>query len=100
MRHVLALFHRAGCTPRVRHRVRSVEVMRSLAAHGEGVGISYSVPASAQSQDGCPLVSLPITDAGAAEPVILARAETGDLFDLQARGWAAVVACLRAVDAP
>ena len=95
VRHMLTLFRRAGFTPVVRHRVRSVEVMRSLAAHGEGVGISYSVPTSNQSQDGCALVSLPITDAAAAEPVILARADAGDLSDLQARAWNTVSATLR-----
>ena len=42
-RHVLGLFRQIGVTPSVMHRVKSLELMRSLAANAEGVGISYTV---------------------------------------------------------
>ncbi len=73
IRHVLGLFRRQNLTPRVAHRVRSLELMRSLAAHGEGVGISYTRPPAAQSYDGSALSVLPIVDPEAAEALILAR---------------------------
>lgn len=41
-RHALQLFRSQGLSPTVAHRVRSLEIMRSLAANGEGVGISYA----------------------------------------------------------
>jgi hypothetical protein len=46
--------------------------MRSFAANGFGVGLSYTRPWGRRSQDGAPLVTVPITDAGT-EPIILAR---------------------------
>jgi DNA-binding transcriptional LysR family regulator len=74
IRHVLGLFRRQDLTPRVAHRVRSLELMRSLATHGEGVGISYTRPPVAQSYDGSPLSVLAITDPDAREPLILTQA--------------------------
>lgn len=71
--HVLGLFRRQGLSPVVAHRAASLEILRSLAAHGEGIGISYSGPAGGSSYDGSPLVTLPILDDEACEPVILAR---------------------------
>ena len=73
VRHMLALFARIGARPLVRHRVQRLEVMRSLAAHGEGVGLSYTNPPGASSYDGAPLCTLPLADAMAAEPLILVR---------------------------
>ena len=67
-----ALFSRAGYAPRIAHRCASLELMRSFAANGLGVGLSYSQPAPRQSPDGKALVVLPVTDAGV-EPVVLAR---------------------------
>jgi hypothetical protein len=46
--------------------------MRSFAANGFGVGLSYTNPAPRQSQDGKPLVTRPILDAGT-EALVLAR---------------------------
>lgn len=40
-----ALFTRAGLVPQIAHRAASLELMRSFAANGLGVGISYSRPA-------------------------------------------------------
>lgn len=73
VRHMLGLFRRVGAEPLVRHRVAALEVMRSLAAHGEGIGITYSGPESRHAYDGTPLASVPIADDLACEPVILAR---------------------------
>ncbi|MFN3955291.1 MAG: LysR family transcriptional regulator [Pararhodobacter sp.] len=73
IRHMLALFDRIGARPLVRHRVRALEVMRSLAAHGEGVGLSYTNPPGAGSYDGARLRTIAIADTIAAEPLILAR---------------------------
>lgn len=71
IRHMLGLFRSVGVTPHVVHRAASVEVLRSLAANGEGVGISYTNPAGTISYDGKALVRVPITDAQAIEPIVL-----------------------------
>jgi DNA-binding transcriptional LysR family regulator len=72
VRHVLGLFRRIGAEPIVHHRVRALEVMRSLAAHGEGIGIAYSGPLGGSAYDGEPLASVPIIEDFAWEPIILA----------------------------
>ena len=69
--HMRALFARAGLAPIVAHRAASLDLMRSLAANGLGVGLSYTNPAARLSQDGRALVTRPITDAGA-EAIVLA----------------------------
>ncbi|MEO8245247.1 MAG: LysR family transcriptional regulator [bacterium] len=69
--HLRALFSRAGLQPRIAHRTATLDLMRSFAANGLGIGLSYSQPAPRISADGMPFVLLPITDAGQ-EPVILA----------------------------
>ncbi len=71
IRHMLGLFRSLGLMPHVAHRAASVEVLRSLAANGEGVGISYTNPAGMISYDGKELVRVPITDAEALEPIVL-----------------------------
>ncbi|WP_050603092.1 LysR family transcriptional regulator [Ruegeria sp. 6PALISEP08] len=75
--HILGLFRRMGLRPTVAHRAASLEIQRSLAAHGEGIGISYASPPSSISYDGRLLVGIPITDPDAAESVVLARHGTG-----------------------
>ena len=75
--HMLGLFRRHGLSPVVAHRTQSQEIMRSLAAHDEGVGISYAAPYASHSYDGQPLAMVPIRDQDASEPVILARHGTG-----------------------
>lgn len=75
--HMLTLFRRLDLSPTVAHRTQSLEIMRSLAAHGEGAGISYAAPRATQSYDGKPLVLTPISDPSANEPVILTRHGTG-----------------------
>ncbi|SDW74822.1 DNA-binding transcriptional regulator, LysR family [Ruegeria halocynthiae] len=75
--HVLALCRRKGLNPTISHRAESLELQRSLAAHGEGVGISYASPTNRYSYDQMDIVSLPITDTEATEAVVLARHGTG-----------------------
>ncbi len=47
--HMRMLFSRAGLMPRIAHRAHSLETMRSLAANGLGVGLSYCAPRPAGS---------------------------------------------------
>ncbi|MCE8525525.1 LysR family transcriptional regulator [Ruegeria pomeroyi] len=75
--HMLGLFRRHGLSPLVAHRAATLELLRSLAAHGEGVGISYAAPAYATSYDGRPLLSRPIVGTDLTESVILVRHGTG-----------------------
>ncbi|UWQ28147.1 LysR family transcriptional regulator [Leisingera sp. M523] len=72
VQHMLGLFKAQGLVPRIAHRADSLELLRSLAANGEGVGISYSLPPGGMSYDGKPLCAIRITDQAAEEPVILA----------------------------
>ncbi|QXT39508.1 LysR family transcriptional regulator [Gymnodinialimonas ceratoperidinii] len=65
------LFARTQLAPEVRQRVASVETMRSLAAHGAGIGISYAQPPTQLSYDGKPLVTVPITDPEARAAIVL-----------------------------
>lgn len=70
--HVRALFSTRGLSPRIAHRTATLELMRSFAANGMGVGLSWTRPAPGQSYDGSPLVTRPLLDAGGGEPVVLA----------------------------
>jgi DNA-binding transcriptional LysR family regulator len=73
IQHMLGLFRRIGATPVVRHRAASIELLRSLAANGEGTGLSYTNPAGLISTDGRPLARLRVSDPEAVEPVVLAQ---------------------------
>lgn len=88
--HMRALFTRAGLVPQIAHRAASLELMRSFAANGLGVGISYSRPAPTVSYDGQVLVTRPIRDAGAGEPVVLVQNRANPLSP-SARRIAALV---------
>ncbi|EAR49716.1 transcriptional regulator, LysR family protein, partial [Oceanicola granulosus HTCC2516] len=85
VRHVLGLFRRIGARPEVRHRVGALELMRSLAASGAGVGISYAVPPGGATYDGQTLAAVPVTDAIAEEPVVLVQSAMADESPLVAR---------------
>lgn len=74
IQHMLGLFRRIGATPVVRHRSASIELLRSLAANGEGTGLSYTNPSGLISTDGKPLVRIRVSDPEAAESVVLAFA--------------------------
>lgn len=93
--HMRALFSRAGLQPRLTHRCATLDLMRSYAANGLGVGLSYSQPAHRLSPDGRPLVVLPVTDAGE-EPVVLAGLAGATPFP----GHAALLTTLQHLLAP
>ena len=65
------LFEAMRLSPTVGHRVRSLEMMRSLAAHGAGIGISYSAPPSSLCYDGRPVATVPISTSDAATEIAL-----------------------------
>lgn len=90
--HLRALFTRAGIAPQVAHRTATLELMRSHAANGLGVGLSYTNPAARVAPDGRPFVTRAIADAGA-EPVILAQLDGNALPDAAA-GLAPLLAAL------
>lgn len=73
--HMRGLFARRGLAPRIAHRTATLELLRSFAANGLGVGLSYTIPVPGQSYDGAALVSRPLLDAGPGEPVVLACAD-------------------------
>lgn len=90
--HLRALFTRAGIAPQVAHRTATLELMRSHAANGLGVGLSYTNPAARVAPDGRPFVTRAIADAGA-EPVILAQLD-GNALPKAATGLAPLLAAL------
>lgn len=90
--HMRALFTRAGLVPRIAHRTPSLELMRSFAANGLGVGLSYSRPAPGESYDGQPLITRPVSDAGAGEPVVLVHHRANPLSASAARLAALIAA--------
>jgi len=75
--YVLGLFQRQNLHPIVAHRASSLELLRSLSAHNEGIVISYARPHGTVSYDGKPVVGIPITDPEAIESVVPARHGTG-----------------------
>ncbi|PLL13286.1 LysR family transcriptional regulator [Tabrizicola sp. TH137] len=70
--HMRALFTARDLPFTVAHRTATLDLMRSFAANGFGIGLSYTRPAGRRSHDGARLVTLPLLDAGT-EPIILAR---------------------------
>jgi DNA-binding transcriptional LysR family regulator len=70
--HMRALFSARGLPFTIAHRTATIDLMRSFAANGFGVGLSYTRPSGRRSHDGARLATVPITDAGT-EPIILAR---------------------------
>lgn len=88
--HMRGLFTRSGLTPRIAHRAASLEIMRSFAANGLGVGLSYTRPASMQSYDGRPLVIRPVSDAGPGEPIVLVHHAANPL-SVSAKALAALI---------
>lgn len=90
IRHMRALFTHAGLSPNILHRAASLELMRSMAANGLGVGISYTCPIPDRSYDGKPLVTRRISDAGAGEAVVLARQNGNPLSEEAERAWALI----------
>lgn len=95
VQHMLGLFRAQGLVPRIAHRAGSLELLRSLAANGEGVGISYSLPPGNISYDGKPLHAVPIRDRQAQEPVILASHASQPETSASARAHAVLLRVLR-----
>ncbi len=69
--YVSKLFEQMGRRPIVAARTASLEMMRSLAAHGTGIGLSYSHPPTSTSYDGHPLVTRPISSPEAIADIVL-----------------------------
>ncbi len=65
------LFDEMRLQPKIKQRVRSLEMMRSLAAHDAGIGISYSCPPGDISYDGKPVTTIPISTSQAAAEIVL-----------------------------
>jgi DNA-binding transcriptional LysR family regulator len=65
------LFERLNLQPKIAQRTSSLEMMRSMAAHGYGIGISYSHPPGNSSYDGKPLITRPIATPEAAADLVL-----------------------------
>lgn len=93
--HMLTLFRRKGLRPHVAHRTATLEILRSLSAHGAGIGISYTAPKTRQSYDGSPLAMVPIVDADAGENVILTRHGTGPTNPTVAQAQAIIAQSVR-----
>jgi DNA-binding transcriptional LysR family regulator len=87
IRHVLRLFASKGLRPRVAHRVRAFETMRSLAANGEGTGLAYARPPPGPTHDGRALRTVPVTDREAAESIVLIRPEGATPAPAAAAAW-------------
>lgn len=85
--HMLGLFRVRGLNPTIAHRAPTLELLRSLAAHGEGVGISYANPPHAFSYDGMPLISRRVANPDLGEDVILVRHGTGPADTTTGRAW-------------
>jgi DNA-binding transcriptional LysR family regulator len=69
--YIRRLFDELDVNLNVVHKTASLEMMRSLAAHGAGVGISYSNPPTDLSYDGQPLVTVPISTPDALADIVL-----------------------------
>lgn len=65
------LFDEMRLQLKIKHRVTSLEMMRSLAAHDAGVGISYACPPSDISYDGEPVATIPIRTPQAVTEIVL-----------------------------
>jgi DNA-binding transcriptional LysR family regulator len=79
--HMLNVFGRHGLTVEVGYSAQNLETMRSLAANGLGVGLSYTRPKSELSYDGLRLHHVVIADADASEPILLVHYDSNTLSD-------------------
>jgi DNA-binding transcriptional LysR family regulator len=69
--HMLRLFNERGYSITIAHEASTMETMRSLAANGLGVGLSYTNPKANMTYDGKGVRQVPIIDAASTEPVII-----------------------------
>lgn len=72
----LSLFRSGGVVPNVTIELRSVEMVRSLVAHGHGVSILVTRPAGDLSYDGRPIVCRPFNSSIAPQRVVIASSQT------------------------
>lgn len=89
--HVQNLFNRHKLTLNLVQRADSFEILRSMAANGVGVALSYTRSLARLSTDGKPLQIIGIEDAGA-EPVVM-LSNAANTF---AASMARVMTCMRA----
>jgi DNA-binding transcriptional LysR family regulator len=69
--HMLRVFNERGYRLSISHEAGSMETMRSLAANGLGVGLSYTHPRAEVTYDGKTVRQVPIVDATSTEPIII-----------------------------
>jgi DNA-binding transcriptional LysR family regulator len=72
IRHVQNLFLSRGLVPRIAYRAANLEIMRSFAANGMAVGISYTRPRTRVSYDGRSIRILDISTEIKPESVVIA----------------------------
>ncbi|MCB8873879.1 hypothetical protein ASILVAE211_01700 [Acidisoma silvae] len=77
--HMLQIFEKAGLRPTIAHHAGTMETMRSLAANGLGLGLSYTNPRAGTSYDGKAVRQVTIIDAASVEPVLLIRSQDNAL---------------------
>jgi len=90
--HMLRLFSARGHRLSIAHMAGTMETMRSLAANGLGVGLSYTRPRSPITYDGRQVRQVPITDAASTEPIILVTHRDNALSANAARTRDAILA--------
>ncbi len=88
--HVAGLFRARGLDLRIAHLAPSFETMRSLVAHGFGLGLSHTRSRAGASHDGAPLVALDLADPPPPEPVVIASNPANPLSAFAARLVAAL----------
>jgi len=79
LQHITALFRQRQLVPADVYRAPTFEMMRSLVANGQGLGISYTQSQSALSYDGKPLLYRWIDDVQEAEPLLVVSSRDNPL---------------------
>lgn len=91
--HMLRVFSDRGFRLAIAHMAGTTETMRSFAANGLGVGLSYTCPHAEISYDGKPVRHVPIVDAEASEPIVLVH-QRADALSLTAEAVATMIASI------
>lgn len=74
----LSLFRAAGCTPRIAHESRSIEMVRAMVANGLGVSLLTTRPARDTSYDGKRIACRALRAPPLPQSVVLAYPAEGD----------------------
>jgi len=93
IRHVQNLFLARGLVPTIAYRVANLEIMRSFAANGMAVGISYTRPCARESYDGRAIRIVDISTDIAPESVVVTQIASNPL-SLSARR---IMECIEAI---